>query len=159
MVCNALVAGGQRSGAVQQAMRPGWGKLCDSHNFSHPGRIARFCAPNRRPPATKSLHTICGNNTSIVSSSWWWAYKCPKHVEQIISAIKAFRSIYLVFFSTLLQRCTHKHISNISNFPKRCNTKPSIYYSAISFYMFRVSTTPIIRSTQNCNYSLRYWPR
>jgi len=23
--------------------------------------------------------------------------------------------------------------------------------------MFRVSTTPIIRSTQNCNYSLRYW--
>jgi len=23
--------------------------------------------------------------------------------------------------------------------------------------MFRVSTTPIIRGTQNCNYSLRYW--
>jgi len=19
--------------------------------------------------------------------SWWWAYKCPKHVEQIISAL------------------------------------------------------------------------
>jgi len=31
------------------------------------------------------------------------------------------------------------------------------YYSASSLYMFRVSTTPIIRSTQNCNYSLRYW--
>ena len=27
--------------------------------------------------------------------------------------------------------------------------------SASSLYMFRVSTTPIIRSTQNCNYSLR----
>jgi len=27
MVCNALVAGGRRSGAGQQAMRPGWGKL------------------------------------------------------------------------------------------------------------------------------------
>ena len=26
----------------------------------------------------------------------------------------------------------------------------------VHFYMFRVSTTPIIRSTQNCNYSLRY---
>jgi len=26
----------------------------------------------------------------------------------------------------------------------------------VPFYMFRVSTTPIIKSTQNCNYSLRY---
>ena len=32
----------------------------------------------------------------------------------------------------------------------------SVYYSASSLYMFWVSTTPIIRSTQNCNYSLRY---
>ena len=37
----------------------------------------------------------------------------------------------------------------------RCNTKQSIYYSASSLYMFRVSTTLIIRSTQNCNYSLQ----
>ena len=43
-----------------------------------------------------------------------------------------------------------------SNCPTRCNTKQSIYYSASSLYMFRVSNTPIIRSTQNCNYSLRY---
>jgi len=33
----------------------------------------------------------------------------------------------------------------------------AVYYSASSLYMFRVSNTPIIRSTQNCNYSLRYW--
>ena len=33
--------------------------------------------------------------------------------------------------------------------------KQSIYYSASSLYVFRVSTTPIIRSKQNCNYSLR----
>jgi hypothetical protein len=33
----------------------------------------------------------------------------------------------------------------------RCNTKQSIYHSASSLHMFRVSTTPIIRSTQNCN--------
>jgi len=45
----------------------------------------------------------------------------------------------------------------INNFPTRCNTTQSIYYSASSLYMFRVSTTPIIRSTQNSNYSLRYW--
>jgi len=44
----------------------------------------------------------------------------------------------------------------INNCPTRCNTKRSIYYSASSLYMFRVSTTPIISSTQNCNYSLRY---
>jgi len=57
----------------------------------------------------------------------------------------------------------------INNCPTRFDTKQSIYYSAISVYMFRVSTTPIITSTQNCNYSLRYcaatslqrgqWPR
>ena len=31
----------------------------------------------------------------------------------------------------------------------------AVYYSTSSLYMFQVSTTPIIRSTQNCNYSLR----
>ena len=45
----------------------------------------------------------------------------------------------------------------INNYPTRCNIKRSIYYSARSLYIFRVSNTPIIRSTQNCNYSLRYW--
>jgi len=45
----------------------------------------------------------------------------------------------------------------INNCPTRRNTKQSIYYSASSRYMFRVSTTPVISSTQNCNYSLRYW--
>ena len=43
----------------------------------------------------------------------------------------------------------------INNCPMRRNTKQSIYYSASSLYMFWVSTTPIIRSTQNCNCSLR----
>jgi hypothetical protein len=45
----------------------------------------------------------------------------------------------------------------INNCPTRCNTKQSIYYSASSLYRFRVSNTTIIRSIQNCNYSLRYW--
>ena len=45
----------------------------------------------------------------------------------------------------------------INNCPTRCNTEQSIYYSASSLYMFQVSTTPNIRSTQNCNYSFRYW--
>ena len=58
------------------------------HNVcANPGRTACCPAPDCWPPATKALHTIRGNNTSVVSSSWWWAYKCPKHVEQIIIAI------------------------------------------------------------------------
>ena len=44
----------------------------------------------------------------------------------------------------------------INNCPTRCNTKQSIYYCASSPNMFRASPTPIIRNTQNCNYSLRY---
>jgi len=57
---------------------------------------------------------------------------------------------------TLNTRVSEIMFSYIDNCPTRCNTKQSIYYSASSFYMFRVSTTPIIRSTQNCNYSLWY---
>jgi len=45
----------------------------------------------------------------------------------------------------------------INNCPTRCNTKQSIYYFARSLYMFHVSTTPIIRSTQSCKYNPRYW--
>ena len=39
---------------------------------------------------------------------------------------------------------TYKNYS-IYNCPTRYNTKQSIYYSASSLYMFRVSPTPIIR--------------
>jgi len=34
----------------------------------------------------------------------------------------------------------------------------AVYCSASSLNVFRLSTTPIIRSTQNCDYSLRYLP-
>ena len=71
---------------------------------------------------------------------------------------------FVLDFSTILSTikrilCLRFHASliYINNCPTRCNTKQSIYYSASSLYMFRVSTTPIISSTQNGNYSLRYW--
>jgi len=51
----------------------------------------------------------------------------------------------------------HASLIYINNCPTRCITEQSIYYSASSLYIFPVSTTPIIRSSQNCNYSLRYW--
>jgi len=73
--------------------------MSQSHNLPHPGRIACYSSPNSRPPATKALHTICGNNTSTVSSSWWWTYKCPKHFEEIISTIQ--HSVASSCFSSL----------------------------------------------------------
>ena len=100
MLCNALVAGGRLFGVEQQATSPVWGKLCESHNFPHPGHIACCSTPNGRPPTTKTLHTIRGNNTSIVWSSWWWAYKCPRNFEQIINAIKHSVASGWVSFST-----------------------------------------------------------
>jgi len=70
-----------------------------ARNFPHPRRIACCSAPNSLPPATKALHTIRGNNISIVSSSWRWAYECQKHVERIIIAIK--HSVASSWFSSL----------------------------------------------------------
>jgi len=78
-----------------------------------------------------------------------------------ITQKKEYNSLCLWFRASLIY---------INKCPTRCNTKQSIYYSASSLYMFRVSNTPIITSTQNCNYSLRYcaatslqrgqdWPR
>jgi len=63
------------------------------------------------------------------------------------------RNGILSFFLCLWFRASLIYINNC---PTRCNTKQSIYYSASSLNMFRLSTTPFIRSTQNCNYSLRY---
>ena len=72
---------------------------CATYNFPQPGRIACCPTPDSRPPVTKALHTIYGNNTIIFSSSWWWAYKCPKHVDQIISAVN--QSVASSWFSSL----------------------------------------------------------
>jgi len=88
--------------------------------------IACCSAPNSRPPTTKALHTICGNNTIIVSSCWWWAYNCPKHVEQIISAIK--HSVASSWFSSLhLYYDTRTNIRQIL-----------ILFQQISFYYYNI---------------------
>jgi len=65
-----------------------------------------------------------------------------------------------LWYVNVCQSCDmfcYKHNFYINSCPMRCSTKQSIYYSASSIYMFRVSTTPKIMSTQNCNYSLQYW--
>jgi hypothetical protein len=44
-----------------------------SSNIPHPERIACCPVPDLQQPAIKASNTINGNNTHIVSSSWWWA--------------------------------------------------------------------------------------
>ena len=67
----------------QRAVSSGRGMLQHPSSWTQPA----VCT---WPPTTsnQALHTIGGNYTHIVSSSWWWTQKCPKHVEHIISAIK-----------------------------------------------------------------------
>jgi len=58
-------------------------------------------------------HRRLANNTHTVSSSWWWAYKCPKHVEHIVSVINHSVASSWFFFSTHMQRCTDIHRSSL----------------------------------------------
>ena len=69
----------------------------------HMVRNALFAGGRRSGAGQQALRTICGNNTSIASSTWWWAYECPNHVEQITSAINHSVASSWVFFSTHIQ--------------------------------------------------------
>ena len=73
------------------------------------------------------------------------------------SVLAMYFFLFLLFylFFVLMFPCMADKVFN--NCPTRCSTKQPIYYSARSLYMFRVLSTPIIRSTENCNYSIRYW--
>jgi len=68
-----------------------------------------------------------------------------------------FNLFELKYRPTILCSWFRASLIYINNCPTRCKTKQSIYYSVSSLYIFRVSTTSIIRSTQNSNYSLRNW--
>ena len=97
-----LVAGCRGSGAGQQAMRPGRGMLHGSV-VQYPYSWTHSLLPGTWPPTTsnQARHTIGGSKTRIVSSSWWWAQKCPKHVEHIKSAINHSVASSCFFFSSL----------------------------------------------------------
>jgi len=72
---------------------------------------------------------------------------CGVRVGEVSSGSSAMFFLCLWFRTSLIY---------INNCPTRCNKKQSIYYSASSLYMFRVSSTPIITNAQNCNYTLQY---
>jgi len=57
-----------------------------------------------------------------------------------------FKNIKLVTYENQLGKAGYKK-SIFNKCPTRCNTKQSVYYPARSLYMFRVLSTPIIRST------------
>ena len=106
-------------------------------NFPYPGRIACCPAPDRRPSATKALHTICGNNISVASSCWRWAYKCPKHVEQIISAINL--SALSSWFSSLY-KYSKRSISLVAEVTI-CNTSFYTKYSHSCCSVLRLNSS------------------
>ena len=87
------------------------------HVMQHPSSWIHSLLFCTWPPTTskQALHTIGGNNKYIVSNSWWWAQKCPKHVEHIISAIN--NSVAYVGFSFLRKNSyvcgKSNHISSI----------------------------------------------
>ena len=71
MVCDSLVAGCRRSCAEQPAMCPGWGMLLEQNSSTR--TYSPLLCTWLQQPANKATHAIGGNNTHIVSSSWWWA--------------------------------------------------------------------------------------
>ena len=109
-----------------------------------PSGIFRFCSVGIA--RAYKLHSIELIN-KLITSNQHLLYKAT-------NANKLNCNFMFLFISCLRFRAS---LICINKCPTRCNTKQSIYYSASSIYMFRVSTTPIIRITQNCNYNLRYW--
>ena len=116
-----LVVGGRVQGSRICVRDEGNFATDQSQNFPHPERIACCSAPNSRPPATKALHIIFGNNTIVVLISWWWAYKCPKHVEQIISAIN--HSVASSCFSSLRPVICWGWFQTVCSTPKKCTSE------------------------------------
>ena len=94
----------------------------------------------------------------ILNRVWLWHTQLAQNRVQLLGLSNmAMNKHVLQKIGHILCLWFRASLIYINNCPTRCNTKQSIYCSAISLYMFRVPTTPIIGSTQNRNFSLRYW--
>ena len=103
------------------------------------------------PKTLKSKHQIPQTATTciILSSSWWWAHWCPKHVEQAIrSAIKIICCIQLAFYFHIL---TTMHGQN--HIKKKHSGLSTMYLVQHLNYVY---TILIIRSQY---YTLHEWKR
>ena len=128
-----LVVGGQAQSTRQCVRDEG----CRSSDIPHSERMAGCPPPEFHQPATKASHTIGGNNTHIVSSSWWWAYKCSKHVEHIISAIKHSVASSWFFF------CTHPIWYNVPN------NRTSIHFFTLKITNWFIGRTRLAKFSLN----------
>ena len=114
--------------------------LISSDSSPHVSRSSAFIATGR-PVSSPSIPSLPSENDLCHQT-----HELSTPVLLLTPRVIHCRILCLWFRASLIY---------INNCPTRCNTKQSVYYSASSLYMFRVLTTPIIRSTQNCNYSLR----
>ena len=142
-------------------------RLSESCNIPLPWRIA--CCLHLTT-SNQALNTIGGKSTHIVSRSWWWAYKCPKHVEHIISAIKHSVVSSWFFFSTHMSRCKDKHTTsfnsliNIPNLSTQANVFIIVCLKRTSVQILRLSnkckicagTSSLISFPQGWCYLSRY---
>ena len=66
------------------------------------------------------------------------------------------RTLFLsIFVSTSLHLSDKYARTNVNKIPTRCNSMQIFIYCKVTLYVSGV-TAPIIRSTKNCNRSLRY---
>jgi len=92
---------------------------------------------------------------------WWWAYKCPKHVEHIISAIK--RSVASSWFSSLrlyYDARTNIHQINSWTFFVLCDL--SIFCCVVflrKYVCLAAYVSPVLTLVRDCNicYLLCNW--
>ena len=111
MVCNALVAGGPLLRAEQQAMRPGWEKLCDS-------RVAQFPSSRTHPrnssPFTEPGHPFLDSNNPSTAScpNLDKSHVCPRTQlgSTVIFLITAIPRVPKYFFPSEVR-------SNFTHFP------------------------------------------
>jgi len=142
---------------------------CGKTNLKQVESVAKLLSGDKssliQEPPTAENEGICG--VACCSPSQYTRPESSKTTRSKFRTSQRFPSYFSMFILCLWFRASLVYINNC---PSRCNTKQSIYYSESSLYMFRVSNTPIISSTQNCNYSLRYcaatvlqrgqaWPR
>jgi len=109
--------------------------------------VLQLCTVKRTASVPGRIRLLIGSTTTINVINMFgvpWGTECSNiwlgfliHSNNINLIIQVGLILYLWFRASLI------YINTCS----RCNTKQSIYYSASSLYMFRVSNTPIIRIT------------
>jgi len=104
---------------------------------------------NNFPPPLSPLRKLC---CFLDNAQKYWYTRTGQRRQHGASAI----SCWIPKATNTLRICN----TYINNSSTRCNTKQSVYYSAGSLYMFRVSTAPI--SMHHASTSLQRgqaWPR